>query len=311
MQDGCSWAGVGHLLGPDPLLNPGPSPPFLSWSGGWAGLGSTPGRPLPTYEERRPGLHVLVVAVQVAEGLRQVDAELLEAAAHLARDPPVTTRDPHTPAQPSRRRRHQPHQAGPEEVAGAEAILPGQRAEEGVARPPPEQQGAAVEGELGLLWGQRGEGPALPRAVGLGSASPGRALEAGGCLGHRPGCGALAPAGLWAAVSGHFRPGSPAQWQGLRKPSMRQGSVRVPTGPGPHPAPGTGDTAGSGTTGSCPWSAQPGVCVCTCAQAGRAVVWGAVWGPRKPLFLRQPCCHLPAQSLAQAEAGGLSCPGGH
>lgn len=37
-----------------------------------------------TYEERSPGLDVVVAAVQVAEGLRQVDAELLLAVGHLA-----------------------------------------------------------------------------------------------------------------------------------------------------------------------------------------------------------------------------------
>lgn len=47
-----------------------------------------------------------------------------------------------------------PHQAGPEEVAGAEAPLPGQRAEEGVPQPPAEKHSTAVEGELGLLQGQ-------------------------------------------------------------------------------------------------------------------------------------------------------------
>lgn len=43
------------------------------------------------------------------------------------------------------------HQAGPEEVAGAKAPLPGQRAEESVPQRPTEQHRAAVEGELGLL----------------------------------------------------------------------------------------------------------------------------------------------------------------
>lgn len=46
------------------------------------GPGARP--PLLTYEERSPGLDVVVAAVQVAEGLRQVDAELLLAVGHLA-----------------------------------------------------------------------------------------------------------------------------------------------------------------------------------------------------------------------------------
>lgn len=129
-----------------------------------------------------------VAAVQVAEGLRQVDAELLLAVGHLARGQGAVLAGPRTPARPHPcgpwgyvwGEEHRgapslelgpspparppspwqrvpapraPHQAGPEEVAGAEAPLPGQRAEEGVPQPPPEQHGAAVEGKLGLLRG--------------------------------------------------------------------------------------------------------------------------------------------------------------
>ena len=52
-------------------------------------------------------------------------------------------------------------------MAGAKALLPGQCAEEGVLRPPPEQHGAAVEGELGLLRdGREGwEWAAAPRKL--------------------------------------------------------------------------------------------------------------------------------------------------
>jgi hypothetical protein len=48
-------------------------------------------------------------------------------------------------------------------VAGADAVLPGQCAEQGVPQLPAEQHCTAVEGELGLLWGQPQDGspPAL------------------------------------------------------------------------------------------------------------------------------------------------------
>lgn len=110
---------------------------------------------------------MVVVAVQVAEGLRQVGAELL-AVGHLAGDSmPVTclaqgpwTRAPALapPCQPSggtslapapwpclplvSPRSPVPHQAVPEEVAGTETHLPGQRTEEGVLKPPAQLGGA-------------------------------------------------------------------------------------------------------------------------------------------------------------------------
>lgn len=133
----------------------------------WGFLSPAPA-PL-TYEECRPGLDVVVAAVQVAEGLRQVDAELLPAVAHLGSTSlslagaRVGTWRPASHPLPAAG----PHQAAPEEVAGAEALLPGQRTEEGVLRPPVEQHGAAVEGKLGLLRdGREGRAwAAVPRKL--------------------------------------------------------------------------------------------------------------------------------------------------
>lgn len=104
-QGACSW-GVGAQTSPAGPARPGPltrhpsslasgpeQPGRCQWAGGQARVGALgqagpegPGAPPPrlTYEERRPGLDVAVPAVQVAEGLRQVDAELLLAAGHLA-----------------------------------------------------------------------------------------------------------------------------------------------------------------------------------------------------------------------------------
>lgn len=139
---------------------------------GGAGLGTQAQPPL-TYEEHRPGLDVVVAAVQVAEGLCQVDAELLLAVAHLRAGrslararalalhrprPPTSPGEPQPVPTPILAPAAAAHQAGPEEVVGAEAALPGQCAEEGVPQAPSEQHGAAVEGELGLLWAPRGRG---------------------------------------------------------------------------------------------------------------------------------------------------------
>lgn len=44
---------------------------------------------LPTYKQSCPGLDVAVMAVQIVDGLRQVDAKLLLAVCHLARGEPT------------------------------------------------------------------------------------------------------------------------------------------------------------------------------------------------------------------------------
>lgn len=82
-------------------------------------------------------------------------------------------------------------------MAGAEAPLPGQGAEEGMWQPPTEPQGAAVEGELGLLQGQQGGSPGgqgsgrgLREAAGLGSMAPSPPVTL------LPRCPPAAPTGL-------------------------------------------------------------------------------------------------------------------
>lgn len=75
------------------------------------------------------------------------------------------------PTQPSALSPHpSPHQAGPEEVAGAGAPLPlpGQDTEERVLEGPVKPHDAAVEGELGLLRGHQ-EGHGSDSAQGLGA----------------------------------------------------------------------------------------------------------------------------------------------
>lgn len=44
---------------------------------------------LPTYKQNCPGLDVAVMAVQIVDGLRQMDAKLLLAVCHLARGEPT------------------------------------------------------------------------------------------------------------------------------------------------------------------------------------------------------------------------------
>lgn len=80
-----------------------------------------------------------------------------------------------------------PHQAGPEEVAGAEAPLPGQRAEEGVSQRPPQQLHTTVVGELGLLRGQvAGAEREAPGRLRAGSDGRGLSLPGSSAPSHLP-----------------------------------------------------------------------------------------------------------------------------
>lgn len=68
-------------------------------------------------------------------------------------------------------------------MAGAEASLPGQCAEQGVPWLPVEQYGTAVESELGLLWRQSWEGSSPARVwLSLGFPFPETTAAMGGHL---------------------------------------------------------------------------------------------------------------------------------
>lgn len=80
-------------------------------------------------------------------------------------------------------------------MAGAEAVLPGQCAEQGVPWLPAEQYGTAVESELGLLWRQPWEGSPTARVwLSLGFPFPEPTAAMGG------GTSAARCADVWEAA---------------------------------------------------------------------------------------------------------------